>query len=40
MKPHLEEDFKKQQFLLVALTNECRTLANGSPAAIKIDNEI
>jgi hypothetical protein len=40
MKPHLEEDFKNQQALLFALTDERRGVANGSPAAIELDKEI
>jgi hypothetical protein len=40
MKPHLEEDFKNLQALLFVLTDERRSVTNGSPAAIKLDKEI
>ena len=40
MKPHLKGDFKSLQALLFALTDKRRSVASGSPSAIKIDREI
>jgi hypothetical protein len=40
MKPHLKEDCKNLQTLLFALTDKRRSLANDSPVAIKIDEEV
>lgn len=40
MKPDLENDFKIQQSLLLALVHERRTLVDGSNAAAEIDRQI
>jgi hypothetical protein len=40
MKARVEDNFKNQQALPFALTGKRRSVANGSPSAIKIDPEI
>ena len=40
MKPDLENDFKIQQSLLLALIRERRNLADGCHAAVEIDRQI
>ena len=40
MKPNLEEDFKNQQLMLLALLDARRSLDGQSEAAIEIDRQV